>query len=40
VPTGTIVNNQPQNVISTASGYNVNLPVAERNKIIEDFFTG
>ena len=37
VPTGTIVNNQTQNVISTASGYNVNLPVAERNKIIEDF---
>jgi hypothetical protein len=30
VPTGTIVNNQPQNVVSTVTGYNASLPTAER----------
>ena len=38
VPPGTIVNSQPQNVISTEPRYNVNLPTAERAKIIEEFF--
>ncbi len=38
VPPGTIVNSQPQNVISTEPRYNVNLPTAERAKIIEEYF--
>ena len=37
VPTGTIVSSQPQNVVSTATGYNASLPTAERAKIIEEF---
>ena len=38
VPTGTIVSSQPQNVVSTATGYNASLPTADRAKIIEEFF--